>query len=124
MFVIYDSKANAYMQPWFLTNEPMAMRAFGDLINDPESNAGKHPEDYTLFKIGTFNDTTAEVDWTSPVTLGNGIQYKKQDEEQPDLFFDKLGINEAAQLGLVEPTDSHEQNRQHMENLAANGDDQ
>jgi len=75
MFVIYDSKADAYMQPWFLTTEPMAARVFSDLINDPESNAGRHPEDYTLFNIGNFNDQTAEINWNAPVTLGNGIQF-------------------------------------------------
>jgi len=96
MFVIYDSKANAYMQPWFLTTEPMAVRAFSDLINDPQSNAGKHPEDYTLFSIGNFNDNTAEVTWTPPLTLGNGIQFLQQ--QTPD-----------KPQGLFETTNDHDQ---------------
>ncbi len=86
MFVIYDSKAAAYMQPWFLTTEALAVRAFSDLANNQESNICHHADDYTLFKIGTFNDTTAEVDWQSPVTLGNALQYKQQQEAQPDFF--------------------------------------
>ena len=83
MFVIYDSKANAYMTPWFLTTEHLAVRAFSDLANDPESNVSRHADDYTLFTIGTFNDATAKINWTEPKTLGNAIQYKKP--EPPDV---------------------------------------
>ena len=82
MFVIYDSKANAYLQPWFLTTEPMAIRAFTDLANDSDSNVSRHPEDYTLFNIGSFDDNTAEIIWNAPITLGNAIQYKTQPEAQ------------------------------------------
>jgi len=86
MFVIHDSKANAYMQPWFLTQRAMAQRAFMDCVNDKEHNFGRHPEDYTLFQIGTFDDQTAEVKWEPPKSIGNGLEYLKQEEEQPDMF--------------------------------------
>ncbi len=101
MFVIYDSKANAFMTPWFLTTQALAVRAFSDLANDPESNVSRHPDDYTLFTIGTFNDQTAKIHWEEPKTLGNAIQFKKtqQTEEQPDMFFDD------------EPTTPHAQTR-------------
>ncbi len=75
MFVIYDSKANAYMQPWFLTQQGMAQRAFSDCVNDADHNFGRHPEDYTLFQIGEFDDQTAKVEWTTPKAMGNGIEY-------------------------------------------------
>ncbi len=88
MFVIYDSKANAYMQPWFLTQEGMALRAFSDCVNDKDHNFGRHPEDYTLFTIGEFDDLTAEVFWTSPISMGNGITYIKPilDNDTIDMF--------------------------------------
>ncbi len=85
MFVIYDSKANAFMTPWFLTTEQLAIRAFGDLANDPESNVFRHPDDYTLFTIGTFNDATAKINWNEPQTLGNAIQFKDQRQKQTGL---------------------------------------
>ncbi len=88
MFVIYDSKANAYMQPWFLTQTAMAQRAFMDCVNDKKHNFGMHPEDYTLFNIGTFDDSNANVKWQTPQTLGNGLEYirPEQDDDQTDLF--------------------------------------
>ncbi len=88
MFVIYDSKANAFMQPWFLTQQGMAQRAFSDCVNDPDHNFGRHPEDYTLFDIGQFDDQNAKVEWNAPKSIGNGIQYLKNKlaDDQHDLF--------------------------------------
>ena len=87
MFVIYDSKADAYMQPWFLNTTPMAIRAFTDCIGDPKHNFGAHPEDYTLFSIGTYDNADAKIYSKAPVSLGNGIEFVQQTETpQLDLF--------------------------------------
>ena len=101
MFVVFDTKANAYMQPWFLTQEGMATRAFTDCVNDPNHNFGRHPEDYILFDIGEFDDQTADIKWQAPRSLGNGIEFKTQQE----LFPDTLGINKNAQKNLVQRND-------------------
>ncbi len=88
MFVIYDTKANAYMQPWFLTQEGMALRAFSDCVNDADHNFGRHPEDYTLFKIGEFDDANANVTWTAPKSMGNGIEFVLQEKTDTLDMFD------------------------------------
>ncbi len=102
MFVIYDSKANAYLQPWFLTTQPMAQRAFSDCVNDEDHNFGRHPEDYTLFTIGEFDDANAKIEWKSPTSMGNGIQYKttKTEDQQIDFLQKQL----EAQQGIPEQT--------------------
>ena len=64
----------------------MAQRAFNDCVNDAEHNFGRHPEDYTLFKIGEFDDQTAEINWETPQSLGNGIEYVLTPVAQKDLF--------------------------------------
>lgn len=87
MFVIYDAKANAYLQPWFLTTDAMALRAFNDCVNDKKHNFGLHPEDYTLFKIGEFNDANANINWQTPHALGNGLEFLLQEKtNQLDLY--------------------------------------
>ena len=75
MFVIYDSKAVCYFQPWFLTTKAMAIRGFSDCVNQDGHNFCLHPEDYTLFCIGHFDDQTAEITWFGPKSLGNGIEF-------------------------------------------------
>lgn len=61
MFSIYDSKADAYLPPFFLHNEFMALRVFTDCANDQTHQFGKHPEDYTLFELGSFEDSNAKI---------------------------------------------------------------
>lgn len=103
MFVIYDSKANAYMQPWFLTTKPMAIRAFTDCIADPKHNFGAHPEDYTLFDIGTFDSQSAKIHWKTPVSLGNGIEYVLTDDAQTrDMFGPELSQQETTEQQKVD----------------------
>ncbi|AXL15275.1 nonstructural protein [Microviridae sp.] len=91
IFSIYDSKAEAYLPPFFLHQMAMARRAFHDAVNNPESQINKHPADYTLFQIGTFDDDDGIIESTPPQTMGNGIE-----------FVDNT--TSPAQLDLVEET--------------------
>lgn len=76
IFSIYDSKAEAYMQPFFMKTKGEAVRAFSDLVRDPQSMVSKHPEDYVLFEIGSFDDQKAEICvLDSPRSLGVAIEY-------------------------------------------------
>jgi len=82
-FSVYDAKAEAYMQPWFLPTEALAVRAFQDCANDPEHNFGKHPEDYTLFMVGAWSPETGTLtcpDTPFAVLTGiSAIHPKKKD---------------------------------------------
>lgn len=57
-FSIYDSKAAAYAPPFFMARMELALRAFKDLVADPGSQVHKHPEDYSLYLVGEFDDNT------------------------------------------------------------------
>lgn len=59
MFTVYDSKAEAYLPPFYLAASGQAVRTFADTANDPNHAFGKHPSDYTLFEIGVFDDQHA-----------------------------------------------------------------
>lgn len=59
-FAVYDKLAEMFMQPFRSANKLKALQGFKDVANDPKSNINKHPEDYQLFEIGTFNEETAE----------------------------------------------------------------
>lgn len=61
IFSIYDSKAEAYIQPFFAPNAPTGLRMFGDAANDETTMFAKHGEDYTLFELGTFDQNTGET---------------------------------------------------------------
>ena len=61
MFCVYDIKAEAYLTPFFMMNDKVAMRAFGDTANDPEHMFNKHPTDYALMEIGVYDEDTGKV---------------------------------------------------------------
>lgn len=88
IFTIFDQKAEAFLPPFFLPKKAMATRVFANCINDETHQFNKHPDDYTLFCIGTFDDNEASISPTIPQSLGNGVIFIKPDlaDNDPDLF--------------------------------------
>ncbi len=62
VFTVHDSKASAYLPPFYFSTLGQAIRAFTDSVNDPGHGFAKHPEDYTLFHLGTYDDAVAKYD--------------------------------------------------------------
>lgn len=61
VYAIYDTAAGAYMRPFFMSTDGQAMRMFTDIAQDASSEIGKHPEDYSLFRIGQYDDNKGEL---------------------------------------------------------------
>jgi len=59
IYSVFDKKAKIYNAPVFLHNTGVACRAFGELANNPDHQYGKHPGDYELWEIGTYDDSCA-----------------------------------------------------------------
>jgi hypothetical protein len=85
IFSIYDQKARAYLPPFYMHQTEMAIRVFSDCINSDNHQFAKHPADYTLFELGTFDDEHAKLDtYEAPTLLNNGIELVRaeRDNEQ------------------------------------------
>jgi hypothetical protein len=78
MFSVYDEKAKAYLPPFILPEIGMATRTFGDCVNDEGHQFGKHPADYTLFKIADYDDETG-VPTPNKSSIGNGVEFINQE---------------------------------------------
>ncbi len=74
IYTIYDTAAAAYMRPFFLQSDGQAKRMFNDIANDADHDIGKHPEDYTLMFLGTFNDQTAKIHPENPQCLATALE--------------------------------------------------
>ena len=48
VFGIYDSKAEAYLPPFFMKSKGEAIRAITAHVNDSQHNFCKYAEDFTL----------------------------------------------------------------------------
>lgn len=77
VFTVFDSASEAYMQPIFALAEGVARRSFADAVNDPSTPFGQHPEHYTLFHVGKFDDNTGELLGSVPRSLCNGLEVKE-----------------------------------------------
>ncbi len=62
VFSVYDSKIEAFLQPFFMPTRAAAIRALTDTLGEPGHMFAKHPEDYTLFYLGSFEDEKAVFD--------------------------------------------------------------
>lgn len=68
-FSVYDSKAEAYMQPFFMKTKGEALRAFMDTVGDSNHPFHRHAEDYTLFYLGEFDDSNGEFSGEAPQAI-------------------------------------------------------
>jgi len=76
-FSILDTKADLFSPPFFFATTGQAVRAFKDLANDGQSSISRHPGDYRLFCVGTFDDSTGRVSPLDQVEpLGYATDYR------------------------------------------------
>lgn len=64
IFLIYDSVAKVYSRPIFMQNKGSLLRELMDAVNDPKKDNvyAKHPECYTVFEVGSYNDSTGDFE--------------------------------------------------------------
>ena len=78
VYSIYDSAAQVYQSPFAVANKGAAMREFIDACNNKETFLAKHPADYTLFLLGTFDDLSGTFNMEiTPVRVGTAIEFVK-----------------------------------------------
>jgi len=69
-FSIFDSKSKVFQMPFFMLNSDQAIRAFGDAVNSPDSTViSRHPEDFQLYQIGIYDDSTATLTQVTPLQM-------------------------------------------------------
>lgn len=66
-YSIYDNKALQYHPPFFASTDGAAVRSLRDLANDPNTTVGRHPSDYVLYKVGTYNDQNGQFIGNTPL---------------------------------------------------------
>lgn len=80
IFTIRDSKAQAYLQPFFAANVAVAQRYVETAANDPEHEFHVHAEDYHLYEIGSFSEEDGYVSSTDPVIVAKVIDLIRPDQ--------------------------------------------
>lgn len=79
VFVVYDSKVEAYSSPFLLTTVGQAVRSWVDVVNDPQTQFAMHPEDYTLFEIAEYDDQTGLYNnLKAHISHGTALEYRRE----------------------------------------------
>ena len=78
-FSVYDKKSQSFSRPFFSATKGEASRAFSDMINDTSHPLGKHPEDYSLYLVGNFNDKEGKLSSMSSIEISIGLDHIDSD---------------------------------------------
>lgn len=74
LYAIFDSASGVYDGPFRSKTDGEAQRMFIDICADADHPIGKHPDDYTLMRVGKWNDGTGHLAAEGPVKVINGIE--------------------------------------------------
>jgi len=76
VFSVYDSKAEAFLTPFFSGTTATALRSFEAACNDPQHDFLKYGADYTLFEIGSWDSSKGVlIPLQALVSLGLANQF-------------------------------------------------
>lgn len=104
MFALYDEKVAAFLTPFPAQSVGHAVRIMEERAQDPNFPLRRHPQDFTLYCIGSFDDASASLkslEEPSLVSKGNElVRAKMTDDRQTDLIehLAKLSAEEAGQF--------------------------
>lgn len=75
-FAVRDEKAVGFAHPFFVMARGQAVRMFGDWCQDKNTPLGKHPEDYRLYHVGSFDDESGQfVNQPIPEAVSHGSDW-------------------------------------------------
>lgn len=68
---VKDTAAQAFGRPIFVPTTAVAVRSFRDEVNrkDSTDDMSRHPDDFELYEIGSFDDSTGIIDVLSSPRL-------------------------------------------------------
>lgn len=60
-FSVRDNKAETYGEPFYRPNQVVAIRSLSDAIAEGNNPWAKHPDDYSLYHVGEWDDTEGDL---------------------------------------------------------------
>lgn len=79
LFAVYDAKAETFSAPYTIPKVELALRAFGEMVQDEETDIGKYPEDYQLLMLGEYDTDSGMIEpERMPVVVINALELKNK----------------------------------------------
>lgn len=90
VYSVYDEKAKAYITPFFMHNDDMAIRIFTECAMSADHQFGRFPADYSLWRLGSWEDQKAVFTAERKVPVITGLEARaamqKVDKQQLSLI--------------------------------------
>lgn len=61
IYALRDNKSETYSPPSFFVNRAVAVRGFSEVAADKNNMVGRHPADFGIYELGTFDMTTGII---------------------------------------------------------------
>ncbi len=61
LYAVFDTCSGIYEKPFFHTADAAVKREFQDIATAAEHAIAKHPEHYSIWRLGNFDNTTGKV---------------------------------------------------------------
>jgi len=97
LYAIFDMASGVYEKPFFSTADDLVRREFLNAATAAETPISKHPKDYSLWRLGNFDDNTGIVQNESNECLCTAMEIIAQSQQ----------VNPEKQLDLVKEIDNY-----------------
>lgn len=79
LYTAYDSKVKAFLRPFWQRNTGEAMRTWESMCNDETQMPCRHPEDFTLFELASFDELTGKISaLETPHSIATALSVRKK----------------------------------------------
>jgi len=80
LLAVFDSKVGIFDRPFLVRSSAEGIRSFADEVARQDSVLRQHPEDYSLHRMGEFDQTTgAVIPEVAPVALITALELVARD---------------------------------------------
>ncbi len=105
-YAIFDSCSGMYEKPFFSTADDLVRREFQDVATSADHLISKHPEHFSLWRLGVFNNENGDIQNEANECLWTAIeavsQSQKVDEKQMDLLKQKVDGRDAYKMPVAQ----------------------
>ncbi len=95
IYTVYDKKAQIYHPPYYCHNVGHATRMFKTMFQQKESVINQYPEDFQVFELGEFNDSTGKmIGYQQPNFICTAADLISVDLQKPEVKNAKSNQND------------------------------
>lgn len=92
VFSLLDIKAGIYSPPFYMAAAGQAVRAVMELGADQGNQVGRHPADFQLVELGTWDDQTGQAtNHSVPTPLGLVVNLVQMNSKNALNLFTQIG---------------------------------